>query len=66
VSALLPDAEHVLDVGLRRAQMVLRQGGTAEDAEVVLLVAGTAADLLDETQRERLGDFYGYAGGSDG
>lgn len=50
---LLPGAEHVLDVGVRRALLLIRRGHPHEDVERVLLVAGAAAVLIDG-ERERL------------
>jgi hypothetical protein len=50
--ALLPDAEHTLAVGLRRAIARLNAGDLA-GAQRSLNVALAAAELLDE-ERERL------------
>lgn len=52
---LLPEAEWTLSLGVRRAVDVLAAGGSVEDAERALSVAGAAAELI-ESQRETLGD----------
>lgn len=52
-TTLLPDAERVLDIGVRRAVDCLRAGGTHDDAVRILIVAGAAASLI-QTEAERL------------
>jgi len=42
---LLPTADHVLDVGVRRAVDALRDGRSVEDATRILMVAGVAAEF---------------------
>lgn len=52
MSALLPDAEHALAVGIRRALALIAQGDLVA-AKRALGVALEAAELLD-AERERL------------
>jgi hypothetical protein len=52
MSALLPDAEHALAVGIRRA-LALIHAGDLDGARRALGVALEAAELLD-AERERL------------
>lgn len=43
---LLPTADHVLDVGVRRAIDALRAGRPVAEVERILIVAGVAAELI--------------------
>lgn len=50
MTTLLPSAEYILDVGIRRAVRILREGGNREDAERTLSLALAAAVLLDRRE----------------
>ena len=43
---MLPTAEHLLQVGLKRATEALSHGWPVEDVARILVVAGYAADLV--------------------
>jgi hypothetical protein len=45
MTTLLPTAEHVLELGIRRAITLVREG-RGDDAMRTLLVAGSAAELI--------------------
>ena len=47
MTALLPTAEHVLDVALERATLLIRDGHV-EDAVRALAVGTAAADLIEQ------------------
>jgi hypothetical protein len=53
VTALLPAAEHVLDLALDKATTLVR-GGRLEEATRVLAVAISAADLIHTAEAETL------------
>lgn len=51
---MLPAAEHIVDVAVRRAVRLLREGRPVEDATRALVVGAQAAALVESEQREHL------------